>query len=32
MARAASEDLETALCANIGWEPGDHWNEVPVED
>ena len=32
MARAASEDLETALCANIGWEPGDHWNETPVED
>ena len=32
MARAASEDLETALRANIGWEPGDHWNETPVED
>lgn len=32
MARAASEDLETALCANIGWEPGDHWNEIPIED
>ena len=32
MARAASEDLEPALCANIGWEPGDHWNDEPIED
>lgn len=31
MARAASEDLETSLCTNIGWEPGDHWNEEPAD-
>lgn len=31
MARAASEDLETSLCTNIGWEPGDHWNEEPID-